>query len=135
MTPENINEWIGVALGILALAGMFYRVSYRQGKLAESTESRFKTQGERLGGVELNFRESHTAIEELRRIDQQHEFKILNLTEDNGETRGEIKQLMITIQEQGGQRSARDMEIVDRLARIEERLDLSLKMQGVIPKT
>lgn len=133
--PVTAGQWatfIGSAVGFLAtIGGLVYRI----GRLQEQTEQSivavresFKEQGQRIGEVELENKAHATSIEGLRKVDQEHEFKILDLNKETGEIKGRQDRIIDGLSRAAEAKGREEREIVDRLARIEERLELFVKL-------
>lgn len=127
-TIVTINQWMVVVGGIVSILSSVVYFIFRTGRMSGKMEEGFKKHGERIGHVELSVKGNETAIDELRRIDQQHEFKMLELSKAQGVMEGSINRLVTSWERTNELRSKDDREIVDRLARIEERLDVFIKL-------
>lgn len=128
MQLENIDlsTWISLGSVLVAVIGFLWRTARLSGQM----EEKFRVQGERLGKVEQSCSAHEQGIEELRRIDQRHEFKMLQLTEAQGQIQGRLEQLISVIERQNESKNRQEVEIAERLARIEERLDLIVKLNS-----
>lgn len=127
-TLVTVNEWVVVGGGIASLILSIILFFFKIGRVSGKMEEGFKKHGERIGVVELDVRGNETSIDDLRRIDQQHEFKMLELSKSMGVVEGSISRLVESWERTNERRSSEDMDIVDRLARIEERLDVFIKL-------
>jgi coproporphyrinogen III oxidase-like Fe-S oxidoreductase len=126
--PGDLNGWFGLLSAVISSAGVIGLGIWRLSKFQNEQANRFKSQGERIGAVEQRSTSAVSAVEELRRIDQQHEFKIMSLTEGHGELRTRFEQIVTKLEVQDERKREAEREVTDRLARIEEQLKIFVSL-------
>lgn len=135
--PE-ISAWVAVAIAIISAlataAGLFYRLGRSVGELQRSIEDRFSYQGRRLGRNEDATGQNTAKIESLKSTDQHHELSILGLTGDVGRLRGDLDRTAGILDRWETEQDKLKERTIDRLGRIEEKLDIYIDLHERRPK-
>lgn len=111
MLPETLNQWIGFVIGLVTIIGGFGGVLLRIGALVERFENKFKEQGARIGAMEGESTTTTTTVGMLQSSVQENNFKIIANAVEVGRLEERLKQ-----------RSETEIDVIDRLARIETQL-------------
>lgn len=136
--PTTADSWLSLLSAIIAvvvtIGTLLYRTARLQTKLEEKinglgerTNEKFKEQGERIGGAELNCKAHGTALEELRRKDIQTTLQIDTNTREVTRSVTETEMLDKAFHQHLREAGQIEIKIRERMARIEERLQIPPK--------
>jgi peptidoglycan hydrolase CwlO-like protein len=125
--PE-INEWVVFIGGSMAFVAAILGFGYRIGLMNQSMNDKFQDQGKRIGDAEHCQAKLESSVSDLSRQHQKHEFQVLEFMKVIGSTEGKLERIKETLNKREEVKNREEREIADRLARIEERLNIFIQL-------